>query len=111
MYKAYFPISPRDFVALTACETLPHGELIASSSLSDELFPPVNGFVRAHLIMSAFYLVPQSSTRTTVTMINHSDLAANVPAYLMNKAAVNIPVQYAKSLKKLCSERNSLALL
>eukprot|EP01033_Poteriospumella_lacustris_P015891 gene15891-11375_t len=37
MYKAYFPISPRDFVALTTWKTLDdRATLIASSSLPDD---------------------------------------------------------------------------
>lgn len=103
MYKAYFPISPRDFVALTTWRTLDdRATLIASSSLSDDMFPPVAGFVRGYVIMSAFYLVSKAENETQVTVINHSNVAANIPAYIVNKAAVSIPIQYAKSLRKLC---------
>lgn len=103
MYKAYFPISPRDFVALTTWKKLDdRATLIASSSLPDDMFPPVPGFVRGYVIMSAFYLVSTAENETQVTVINHSNVAANIPAYIVNKAAVSIPIQYAKSLRKLC---------
>lgn len=102
MYKAYFPVSPREFYALSTWTTLNDidATLICSSALPDEFFPPNLSYVRAHVLMSAFLLIPVSKLETDVIMLNHSHVAANVPAYIMNKASVNIPVQYAKSLRK-----------
>jgi hypothetical protein len=102
-YKAYFPISPRDFVALTAWIPVDDGILIVSSSLPDSYFPEIKGFVRGYVILSAFYLKVLSEHVTEVTVINHANVMANVPSYILNKAATNIPMQYAKSLRKLCS--------
>jgi hypothetical protein len=90
-------------VALTAWIPVDDGILIVSSSLPDSYFPEIKGFVRGYVILSAFYLKVLSEHVTEVTVINHANVMANVPSYILNKAATNIPMQYAKSLRKLCS--------
>jgi hypothetical protein len=116
-YKALFPLSPREFVALSTwtpiysgrsvdeghgmetADVSREGILVVTVSLPDQFYPLDNVFVRAHVLMSCFFMRTLSENVTEVTMVNHSHLGANVPAYIVNRAAVNIPVQYVKKLK------------
>lgn len=107
LYKAYFPISPRDFVAVTSWMPVENGVLMVTSSISDAYFPPTHGYVRGYIVLSAFYLQVLPNNATEVTVINHANVSATVPSYILNKAASNIPIQYAKSLRKLCSDHHT----
>lgn len=102
-YKAFFPLSPREFVALTTWTETGDGRqcLIATSSLPDEYFPTEGVYLRAHVLMSSFLLQSVSDDETEVTMINHSHVGATVPMYLVNKAAVSIPTNYVRSLRRV----------
>lgn len=105
IYKSYFPLSPRDFVALTTWEESPEQGywIIATQSLPDDWYPISPSYVRGHVQMSCTLIKRLDAKSTELTMINHSHLSATVPIGIVNRVAVSVPGKFATILKNLLS--------
>jgi hypothetical protein len=108
IFKGIWPSAPRDFVVMTTCFRRPDGSaIIASRSATNELEPPVAGFVRGFTQVTGYHVQPYetlsesecadfpglASGGCVVTGLWHSELGGTLPASLINILSVNAPLK------------------
>lgn len=99
--KSMPPFRGRDFVLQRSWLDIGSEKFICSHSVCHEKFPPVKGFVRATVFLTA-YMVREVGKGCQITYVTHADPKGKLPAWLSNSLTKAIGPRLVKKLHKAC---------
>ena len=88
-FKKMTPVSSRDFCLLQTRFIYPDGRLMAVATSISHPDCPETKFVRAHLYMGCYVLIPVSEKVTRVVYMVHVDIRGSVPKFIINSVQSN----------------------
>uniref|UniRef100_A0A915PPH4 START domain-containing protein 10 n=1 Tax=Setaria digitata TaxID=48799 RepID=A0A915PPH4_9BILA len=96
------PLKVRDFVLQRSWLDVGKEKYICSHSICHEKCPPVKGYIRGIVYLTAYYIRDLEQNGCQVTYINHSDPKGEVPAWLTNHLAKVIGPKFIRRIHKAC---------
>jgi len=102
-------ISPRDFILFRAWKEEEGSLWQVARSVSDKIYPPVNGFVRGTLHMSGLCTkpLPTNPNHCTLYYEVHSSIGGYLPSWAVNKGIVGeMTAAFAKILELLLENQS-----
>ncbi len=115
-FKAIWPTAPRDFIVCTTWKELENGSVvICTMSVSNDIYPPKEGYVRGNVIISGYYIRPnqdqnpvtmESTGNLDVTLCLHTDLGGTLPAGIINLLATSAPIKMLTTIDQISRQES-----
>ncbi|CAG9539432.1 unnamed protein product [Cercopithifilaria johnstoni] len=104
------PLQVRDFVLQRSWLDNGKEKYICCHSVSHEKYPPIKGYIRGIVYLTAYYIRDMGHNGCQITYINHSDprdmiyifFSGKVPKWLTNHLAKVVGPKLIKKLHKAC---------
>uniref|UniRef100_A0AC34QHU4 START domain-containing protein n=1 Tax=Panagrolaimus sp. JU765 TaxID=591449 RepID=A0AC34QHU4_9BILA len=100
---AYPPIQSRDFVMQRSWLDTGHEKYICGHSVCHDDFPPIKGYVRGTIYLTAYFVRTLDEKSCEITYVTHSDPKGRLPVWLINKMTKVVAPKALKKLHKACS--------
>lgn len=99
--KGVWPTDDRDAVARVTVNQDPQtlAVKVVAQSAEQNRVPPQKGRVRMAYLYSGFTVIPVSADVTEVQLEGYADPAGNIPTFLTNKVASDLPAKTLAALK------------
>jgi hypothetical protein len=102
-----FPASDRDVVLRAVEVELGPERVIMESRNTDGVVPEVDGLVRIAMMLGRWEFTPQGDDSTRIIYRQHMDAGGSLPAFILNRAAVDNPIGTLSGLARFAeSQRN-----
>lgn len=100
-FKAIWPTAAREVVAIQQVRELPDGAFaLFGCSVEHPSCPPRSGFVRAEAVVGGCLITPVDGiNRCKIDNVTFADPKGNLPAFVVNKVAVEQPLSVANVIK------------
>jgi len=99
---AYPPIRSRDFVMQRSWLDIGDEKYICGHSVCHDDFPPLKGYIRGTVYLTAYFVQALSDKSCQVTYVTHSDPKGKLPVWLINRVTKVVAPKALKKLHKAC---------